>query len=336
MIKRPAGEEAARLVADLTGTDGGSAEAAAARLVVLGTRAVRHVLHALAGPLPDAGTARLVLLLAHLPASRDTLGALGHALSDPREPVVAAALDAWGTLLGAADDGLAAEALDRLTAVALDEMRPGDHRAHAIRLLTAALPGDELRPLRARLAGDPAAEVRDAAARAEPAAADDPFSEEADAEAVRRFVAASGDTAPLPALHRLVVRAREREGAGPRDAAQWRAVRAALHQTLAQRGSTVALYDLREWVSGSASPIPVAALSALGMIGDASCLDAIVSAYDRIDDAWTREQLGRTFAGIAARAGVGRRHAIVRRLAAVGHPIVTSLPSPKAGRPRRG
>ena len=93
VIKRPAGSEAARLVTDLRSGASGKAEAATARLAVLGARAIPHVLQALAGDLNEDEAARLVALLGQLPASRDVLGALDAAMRHGRPAVVAAAVD---------------------------------------------------------------------------------------------------------------------------------------------------------------------------------------------------------------------------------------------------
>lgn len=300
------------------------AEAAAARLVVLGARAVPHVLQSLTASGSDTEAARLVAVLGQLPPSRDVVVALDAALHDPRRPVSTAALAAWGALLSAANAAVAAQALDRLTAIALDGTLDGEPRARATGWL-AALPGDEIRPLLARLAADPVPEVRLAATSQRDTAAESPFSPGAGPDVVRQFVHASGNTAPLPDLHRLVVLARERAAAAPVEAPEWTAARAAVHQALAQRGSTVALYDLREMLLRGDAPLPVAALSALATVGDASCVDAMAEAYDRLDDQWTREQLARALEAIVARERPARRPAVVKRLSGRNHPLLAGL-----------
>jgi hypothetical protein len=68
-------------------------------------------------------------------------------------------------------------------------------------------------------------------------------------------------------------------------------------------------------------------LSALATVGDASCVDAIAEAYDRVDDRWTREQLTRAFEAIVSRGRLGRRHAALKRLAARNHPLLAGLPA---------
>jgi hypothetical protein len=78
----------------------------------------------------------------------------------------------------------------------------------------------------------------------------------------------------------------------------------------------VALYDLRETLEQSNGPLPLGMLAALGAIGDASCLDAIAGAYQRVDDAWHRERLTEAVRAIVAREGLTRRHAVMKRLTA--------------------
>ena len=70
------------------------------------------------------------------------------------------------------------------------------------------------------------------------------------------------------------MREREGVGAGGRRGDEWTTARAAAHVALAQRGSRLALYDLRESLE-RAAPLPVEFLTALSLIGDASCLEPI-------------------------------------------------------------
>ena len=337
VIKRPAGGEAAKLVADVVAEPGAHADAAAARLAVLGARAVPHALAALAPGVPDDAAARLVALLAHLPVSRDTLTALDAALERGPEVVVAAVVDALGGLLAAPDTGVATHALDRLTALALDGTRPDDVRAAATRLVAAVL-GDEPRArLLERLAAEGSERVRTAATSAPPSSPvdEDPFSPQAGPEALTRHVGRVGATAPLPELHRLVVLARDRESreSHPERRAAWFGARAVAHQVLGERGSTVALYDLRELMASATGPLPVPALSALAALGDATCVDAMAEAYDRIDDAWTRGQLSKVLAAMAGRLEWTRRSPALKRLVERGHPLAGALPT---GRKRSG
>jgi HEAT repeat protein len=135
---------------------------------------------------------------------------------------------------------------------------------------------------------------------------------------VHDLVTASGGDVPLLVLHRLVVAIRGREEGCDRaeERDRWAVVRAAVHQALGSRGSRVALYDLRETVEQSNGPLPLGMLAALAAIGDASCLDAIAGAYQRVDDAWHRERLTEAVRAIVAREGLTRRHAVMKRLTA--------------------
>src|SRR5438093_342148 len=93
-------------------------------------------------------------------------------------------------------------------------------------------------------------------------------------------IAHADDTVSLEQLVRIVDRVREREGAEPagtRD--QWRNVRAAAHVALAKRGSRLALYDLRESLGQGVETMPVELMTALSLIGDASCLEPIAAAH---------------------------------------------------------
>jgi hypothetical protein len=124
------------------------------------------------------------------------------------------------------------------------------------------------------------------------------------------------------------IRERERETTDGVRRREWMTARAAAHQVLAARGSTVALYDLRETIErGEAAPVEM--LAALGAIGDRTCLEAIAAAYARAGAQpagdgtsaaagadWWPGHLAAVFRTIAAREKVGERHAVIRRIRA--------------------
>src|SRR5438270_223298 len=72
---------------------------------------------------------------------------------------------------------------------------------------------------------------------------------------------------------------------------EWRLVRAAAHQALADRGSRLALYDLRESLHNLKRGMPVEFLGPLTAIGDASCLEAIAAEHAAARDPWWRQRL---------------------------------------------
>jgi hypothetical protein len=124
-------------------------------------------------------------------------------------------------------------------------------------------------------------------------------------------------SARLTDLQRLVDRVREQERRETDTVrrAEWRTVRAALHQALAARGSRLALYDLRDSLLES-DRLPVAFLAALEEVGDATCLEPLAAAYDASThggDPWWRDHVASAFRAIVQREGLTRRHAVVKR-----------------------
>jgi hypothetical protein len=334
VIKRPAGVDADRLVADLAAGPPGRSDAAAARLLVMGARAVPHLVKALGGlPGPEA-TSRLLAVLETLPASRSLVPALDRVLSDVPAcaPAALAVLRAW---LSAEERSLATLALDRIATLAFDPSRPGTTRAAAVEAI-ASLQDEAARVLLERLrdASDPL--VREAASGPRTATAQAPPADE-DPEQFRRRVSNLGESVPLTDLHHLLEQARARQQAArdEADRTAWQAARAAVHQALATRGSTVGLYDLRELLERLAAPPPVALVAALGAVGDQTCVEAVATAWDRVADSWTRDQLRGAMAAICARHGLTRRHAAARRLVARAHPLAEVVPASARRRPPR-
>jgi hypothetical protein len=145
------------------------------------------------------------------------------------------------------------------------------------------------------------------------AAADDGLPE--DAEALRRMLGDGAKAAPLPALHRIVERIREREAAEPAGRrGEWIRARGTAHLALAKRSSRLGLYDLREALDSPAAGLPVEFLTALSIVGDASCLEAIAAAHARAADPWWHDHLAETFRAIVARERLTRRHAVMRKI----------------------
>ena len=63
------------------------------------------------------------------------------------------------------------------------------------------------------------------------------------------------------------------------------------------------------------APLPVEFLSALAMIGDASCVEAIAAAHRKAKDAWWRQHLADAFYTIVQREKLTSRHAVMKRIA---------------------
>ncbi len=332
-IRASASHEVRRLIADLETGDALRRDAAIARLAVIGTRAVRQLLEHLAAADTPAVTAALLLALESTADPRSVDPVL-HALASPDADVRVAAIRAGRGLL-ALPQGTAV--LDRLTAAALDASRAGAERVAALDALSA-LPARTVRPLLEKLRDDPDREVRERIGQAG-LPVDDPIAELEDAAdgwlardpgSVMLVVGRAAADAPLSTLHRLVEKVRSRESEGRvskrRD---WAAVRGALHVALARRGSKVALYDLREAFERATDPLPADYLTAIGIIGDATCLEPLAVAFVQAGamadaDHWRRD-VAAAFHQVVAREGLTRRHGPIKRVRARFRDAVTEL-----------
>jgi hypothetical protein len=240
-------------------------------------------------------------------------------------------------------------AADCLVAAATDTARSGVGRAAALRALDAIGDPQALQSVIALIDdGDPnVAQAAVAVLRTDVAvsvlrrAADGALPDEADQ--VRHLVAIGGAGAPLSVLQRIVDRLRERETAEPENRqARWAAARAAVHQTLAERGSRAALYDLRESIATAPGPLPIGFIAAASLVGDVTCLEPLAAAYVRSTtarDTWWRAHLADAFRAIQRRDRVPPRHPALKRIASRWPDVAVELskPSRKAGpRPPAG
>lgn len=298
VIKASSARQIDALIADLGSDRAVTREAAVARLTVIGARAVERLVTLAAS---DATAPARTAALRALEAIGDARGrgAILRAIDDGDPAVAVAAITAARADLR----GLhGADALDRITRTALDRTRLACVRQAAVEAVRELDPST-IAPLLDALRSDPLLSV--ATGRALP---DDPA-------ALRQAIAREAANAPLPALLRVIEAVREREGQEPlpqrRD---WRVVRGAAHLALANRGSRIALYDLRESLESADGPLPVEFLAALSVVGDASCLEPIAAAHARSRDAWSRTRLGDAFQTILKREGLTRRHAAIKKI----------------------
>jgi hypothetical protein len=333
VIKRSAAQEIQTLLNELRDASDVRREAAVARLAVIGTRAVDRLIALLADPHSSSEAKVAALRALESIGDARALAPAVSLLGTSQPDVAVAAVGVLRTFLGSKH---AADALDRLIALALDGAGPEGARLAALDAIrdtgTQALgpvwerlrqdPNLAVRHRAAREAGeaDVLAEIEAAAAGALPA----------EAPLLAALVERAGADAPLPTLHRLLeqVLAREHQERRPAARGEWLAARGVIHLALASRGSRVALYDLRDTVERAASPLPASFLSALSAVGDVASLDAVAGAYGRVAAgprdmaiepevaaAW-QHQLADSFEAIARREGVGRRHAAIKRIEA--------------------
>jgi len=319
-IQPSSAADVTRLLAELSSPDVLHRETAAARLAVIGPRAVT-------GLLVVAQDAAL-----SVPARVAALGAL-EALADAR------ATSLCRDLLGAGDDDLAAgaagvlgtvargtgpratSAFESLAALALDRSAKVERRLAAMAALDG-FPARVLKPLFEALARDPASRLVARVTRRQSgvmvpltelvdgALPDDPV-------LVAAIVREDGADTSVSTLRKLVdlIRKRERAAAGPARA-QWLAVRGQVHGELSRRASRLALYDLRETLEAMRAPLPVGFLAAAAAVGDMSCLLPLAAAWIEAADGdrWWRAHLAETFQTIARREGITRRHATMKRI----------------------
>lgn len=322
MIKRSSAAEVTRLLAEVAGGDDVRRAAAAARLAIIGPRAVDRVLAALDAATSEAHRAALLGVLEAIGDPR-ALAAGEAAVETESGDVALAGLSVVCRGLASSDAEVTTRALDVVTRVALDPSRADALRLAALDALRG-LGREVAGPVEQALQADPSERVR---ARAGPPTPQSPAEPDLgrwaddglpdDPEAVRLAVVEQGPAAPLPTLHHLLTRMRDAEArpGGEDRRARWLAARAATHQVLAERGSRVALYDLRETLDTTTGALPVGMLAALEAIGDAALLDDLALAWSRTTDEWTRDRLGDAFAAIVARHGLTKRHAVMKRVA---------------------
>ena len=268
-----------------------------ARLRVIGVRALPHLVAVLESRAAPGARAAALSVIESFDDTRAIALAL-RALQDGDADVALAALSVlrgWLTR----EDGT--QALDAVTAAALDKKRDGAVRLAALDALSE-LPPELVAPVRERAPVD----------GGDRPALDDPG-------ALGTWLAAHGATAPLSALHAAVTGAREREQADSltRRREEWARMRGAAHLALAHRGSRVAVYDLRESFDRAGAPLPADFLAAAARVADESCLEPMARAWAAAKgEPWWRSRLMETAADVVARLKLTGRSATLKRIRA--------------------
>ena len=330
VIKASSAAEIRTLVDALGGADDVQRDAAIARLGVIGARAIDRLTDAYPAA-TSRGTQLAILRALEVIGSHRSVQLARRALAEGGD-IGVAAIGVFRSLLTASHAAASATALDTLVATSLDGGQDRRTRLAAFDAL------QEMPDVRARVAdalrGDSKGAIGDVAAMVamtdrEAARAEAIWKDTVDGrlpdrpEDLREVLASRGASAPLSTLRALVdaVRARERDADEPARSG-WLALRGALHQVLALRGSRVALYDLRETLEDRSMRLPVSFLTALHVLGDASCLEPLAWAWDRAGSDRTadglrwRLQLATAFRAIAQRERITKRHAVMKRIAA--------------------
>jgi HEAT repeat protein len=349
VIRASSGKQVEALVAALAADDVVRREAAVARLIVIGARAVDRLVALVESNAPTASRAAALRVLEAIEEPRGLDAPL--AATDDRDSTLV--LQAIASMRAFLRGSRGADALDRLTRIALDTSRDERVRTAAIAALSD-LDASTLQPLWASLKQDPNAAVRhhvEALAKrsARTPAVRDPVDElnaaaegglPDDPAAVRDALVQAAHRVALPRVHRILERIREREAAEPAGSrrAEWTRARGAAHVVLANRGSRLAVYDLRESLESAVAPLPVDFLAALSRVGDVSCLEPIAVAYARSrrpareHHDWWCAHLADAFRAIVAREKVTRRHRTVMKLAKRSRGTLEELWPGRSGR----
>jgi hypothetical protein len=339
-IKSSTASDVRTLTAALASPDEITRESAIARLAILGSRAVDRVVAAYGQA--DRETRIAILRVLEAIADPRGNGLARQALGEGAD-VAVAATSVLRALAESAATSAATDAFDVLVATAMDPSVERRTRLAAFDALRD-IPGT----VRERVASvlredlDPGVQAGVSNAPREIAAAEALWRDAVeghlgdDPTALREALKTRGSAAALGILQKMVDAVRTREGQMPagtlRDA--WRAMRGALHQALALRGSTVAIYDLRETLEAATEPLPATFLTALHALGDESCLEPIASAHSAQTDERWRQQLLAALEAIVKREKISPRGPALKRLAARWPDAAAALSTTSRTRPR--
>ena len=345
VIKRSSEGEIDALLADLDADNDVRREAAIARLAVIGSRAVSGLIDVLRRT--SSPRTRVAALQALEPAQdpRALDAALAClSLSDAAVPVQAVSV-----VRRHLTSSEGPRAIDRLVTIAVDAGQAQPLRLAAIEAL-ADIPERTIKPIWRRLIHDQDPRIARRGRLALGLDGPDPEpSDVLDAAAagtlpedprlLRAAIAAAGGDVPLPTLHRVLeaLRASERDSREGARLVELRGARAALHEALAARGSSVALYDARETLENSSASLPLEFVTALATVGDRTCLDAIAGAYARALGApgsqdWWRAHLATAFREIVRREGLTERHAALKHVRSKWPDAARALLGPRRSR----
>jgi hypothetical protein len=320
VIKASSSNEIRTLISALEGDDEVKRDAAIARLAVIGARSVdalRRAYETAAGATTKVAVLRALEAIGDrriVPIARDALATGGDA--------AIAATSALRSLLDSPHDATATEALDALVATALDTTAPYGLRVAAFDALQDMPDGVRARVAEA-LAADPDERFKARALQlpGEAAAADSVWQDALEGRLpdnprmLRDAAQVRAQPAAFSSLQKMIDAVRAREAsAGRRERGEWEALRGALHQVLALRGSRVALYDVRETLEQTSAPLATSFVTALHAVGDASCLEPIAAAYERAEDERWRVQLAGAFRAIVKREKITKRSAAMKRI----------------------
>ncbi len=292
VIKASASAEIRTLIEALDADDEVHREAAIARLGIIGARAVERLTDAYAGT-SNRRTRLAILRALEVIADHRAAPLARRALGDGGD-VAVAATGVLRALLSSRHSSAAAGALDTLIATTLDRHYDRRLRLAAFDAL-ADMPEDVRTRVAAALEADPVAGLGDVAGVISSADGRGRARGSGVEGRDRRTACPTRQTScarssppgaqPPPSMPcgRSSTRSGHRNATLPLTTPGEDGSRceAPLHQALAFRGSRVALYDLRETLEDAATPLPTSFLTALHVLGDASCLEPLAARLGR-------------------------------------------------------
>lgn len=332
------------LIAALAADDAVTRESAAARLAVAGERAIPAV-QALVSDDTAASTARILGLFVVWDVHRHQgIATAADAAAAKDDPLALEAVELLGQALDDSSDVTGGDlALEHLTRLVLDNRLPPARRRAMLGALRR-LPRRLREPVFHALSSDAAlaGEARTDLTAPPPPGRLERWADEERLPAapteLSAAIATEGQQAAITTLARLVALTRryEKDGHGA-DREAWHHARGLLHETLARRGSLLALYDLRETLEDRQQRVSAPMLAAATQIGDESCLDGVAARWVHAgEDIWLRDQLERIFHAILTRERLHRRSPALSRLLK-RHPAAGPLVAmaPRQSRPAR-
>ena len=334
VIKASAATEIRALVAALGADDEVQRDSAIARLGIIGARAVDRLTDAY-GKTTSRSTHLAILRTLEVIGDHRSAALAQQALAEGGD-IAVAATGVLRALLSSSHTATATAALDALIATTLDVGRARRLRLAAFDALQE-LPPDVRARVAEVLGSDAARGLNDVAGVMSIADGDAARAEAVWRDAVegrlpevpgelREALGTRSASAPLNVLRVLVDTLHARERAARDDDAaaghEWLALRGAVHQALALRGSRLALYDLRETIEEGPKQLPTSFLAALHVLGDVSCLEPIAATWGGAEPDRTtaglrwRQQLSSAFRAITQREKITKRHAVLKKIAA--------------------
>jgi hypothetical protein len=339
-IKPSSASEIRTLTAALASGDEVTRETAVARLAIFGPRAMDRVMATYVAA--DRNTRRAILRVLEAIADPRALPLARRALAEGGD-VSVSAIATLRALLDSPQTSAATEAFDALVEVAMN--RTAERRARLAALdALRDMPEDVRGRVGEALRSDPDPQIQAGLSHAphDAAVADAVWRDAIDGDLgedpsqLRDALATRGASAALGVLQKMIDAVRLREGAlpSPGEREAWRALRGALHQALALRGSNVAIYDLRETFDSATGPLPATFLTAVHVVGDSSCLASLATAYAAHTDERWRQQLSAAFGAIEARHKITGRSAVLKRIASRWPEAAAALSTTLRTRPR--